>query len=208
MISWLKTVKFDYLQRRSNIRNSKDSIVYIIFSTKTHLTYVGETKSFTNRIKTELRNAFRSGMRTYDYKQCQYFEKRMGQIGFETWNYAILENLGHLRINEKNIRLRYESAYIQKIQPSLNIKGLKRNTQIIQAKREKQRPRKIRRNKSLPYEIGPQKLEVLGYEIKDLTSQEIYQGSLVDLFIKKFKFGHIYSIERKEEGGSKRTGTS
>src|ERR1700722_6731375 len=76
------------------------------------------------RIETEIRNAKKSATISHKYTdKFSYSEKRMGQIGYETWNYAILENLGKLGTNAKQIRMRVEKMYIKRLQPKLNIKS-------------------------------------------------------------------------------------
>lgn len=40
-----------------NFNNDKDSIVYLIYSTKTKQCYIRETQNFKTRIQTEIRNA-------------------------------------------------------------------------------------------------------------------------------------------------------
>ncbi len=47
---WLATPVAPFLDQVSNLENTKDSIIYIIFSTKTRLFYIGETKNLRSRI--------------------------------------------------------------------------------------------------------------------------------------------------------------
>ena len=98
------------------------SVIYMIYSTKTKHTYIGETQSMKKRIETELRNAYKSTKYIYKNKNNNFshFEKVMGRIGVETWGYRILCNLGELKYNAKNCRLNMEKAYIKHLKPSLN----------------------------------------------------------------------------------------
>jgi len=56
----------------------------------------------------------------------------MGMIGAETWSFAVLENLGRVRINEKQIRLKVEKQYIFMLRPALNIKSNRYHSRKVQ----------------------------------------------------------------------------
>ena len=94
-------------------------MIDLIYSTKPSKYYIGETQNMKKRIETEMRNAFRSSKVNYEYKHAQ-FERIMGRIGVQTWDYRILANLGELKYNAKNVRLNYERQYIGKLKPELN----------------------------------------------------------------------------------------
>src|SRR5690348_9817453 len=54
---WISETRMPHLESLSNLKNTKDSIVYVVFSTQTKLFYIGETGNLLSRIKTEFRNA-------------------------------------------------------------------------------------------------------------------------------------------------------
>ena len=119
---WIRFPKWNF-DNIKDLQNENNSIIYLAYSVKTRLCYVGETQNLKYRIETELRNAKNSTTKPKAKTSCMmYSEKRMGHIGYETWNYAILANLGKLTQNQKQIRLRYEQYFIKKLQPKLNIK--------------------------------------------------------------------------------------
>ena len=60
--------------------------------------------------------------------QLQFMEISMGRQGVESWNFGFLKNLGNLKDNAKNIRLRHERFYIRSLQPKLNVKHNKRHS--------------------------------------------------------------------------------
>ena len=110
---WLCYPKHKAFTTYSNLNNNKDSIIYLIYSTKTKKCYIGETKNLQNRIQTELRNAAKVTCKHNYKKEREEFEIYMGNIGFETWSYVILQNLGHLKNNDKATRLMVEKMYIR-----------------------------------------------------------------------------------------------
>ena len=123
--AWVRKILYDNYEKNKieSWPKENDSVVYMIISTKTSLTYVGETKNFLKRIQDEIRKAFNCTRTNYNYKnQAAFFEQRMGAIGPHTWSYIILNNMGKLLLNDKNLRLRMEAMYIQKYQPRLNCK--------------------------------------------------------------------------------------
>lgn len=70
-----------------NIPQEGSSVIYMIYSTRTKWIYVGETKNMEKRIETEMRNAYRSEGYKYKYRKSAFFEKRMGNMGVESWGY-------------------------------------------------------------------------------------------------------------------------
>src|SRR4051812_47951230 len=88
---WIRFPKWSF-NNMKDLQNENNSIIYLAYSIKTKLCYVGETQNLKYRIETELRNAKNSKQKT-KASNTMYCEKRMGHIGIETWNYAILANL-------------------------------------------------------------------------------------------------------------------
>ena len=120
---WLVKPKHNLPFNSVDYTNDKDSIIYLLYSTKTKHIYIGETQNFKNRIQNEIRNAKKAYMSdSKDKNKYQNFEKYMANIGVESWSYLILKTLGKPRYATKQLRLQTEKAYIKILQPKLNVR--------------------------------------------------------------------------------------
>src|SRR3954454_6389533 len=122
----------------------------------------------------------------------------MGNIGFETWSYVILQNLGHLKNNDKATRLMVEKMYIRELAPQLNIRHNFRIIKKWQVKQEKgerknrQRNRPVMRIRKQPDEQRVKDICPTVYELTEVYNpRNIYTTSILENYIKTFKHGHI-----------------
>jgi len=126
-----------------------------------------------------------------------YSEKRMGHIGYETWNYAILANLGKLTQNQKQIRLRYEQYFIKKLQPKLNIK-------YNIAFRKEQRTEKKKQSYKIrtPTKASKGHNNITTYTITEIhkTPPNTLTTQCLDIMIPLLKHGHHYKITTQKRG--------
>src|SRR6185503_7988342 len=198
---WIKYPKWSFPEE-DDLLNENDSIIYLAYSTKTKLTYIGETQNLKYRIETELRNA-KNSANTSNKKRSpfMYFEKRMGHIGYETWNYVILANLGRLSNNQRQIRQRYEQFFIKKKQPKLNIKYTKnkkrKHGQIHSNKQLIKFRKKHKQNGN-----SPTSHNITTYEITELykSPTTTFTVQCIDTILPRLIHGHHYKMVMTQRG--------
>ena len=185
-----------------------DSIIYVLFNTQTKDMYVGETQDMKKRFEDELRRG-RECSTSYGrnnkkkLRDFTYAEKTMARIGWEKFIFIPIKNLGTLKHNAKQIRLRFERLYINKINPSMNTRSTSYPHEKLQVKKSKRRrPLMKFRNKTEQKHRGLKNLEATTYRITNLTKFETITTNILDLTLKTLKEGHYYSIQRIKKGAT------
>jgi hypothetical protein len=133
----------------------------------------------------------------------------MGDIGFETWSYVILHNLGQIKKDDKATRLMVEKMFIRELSPQLNIRNnlrMYKKWQIKQRNREYKGGRSKRpviriRKKLQPDEQRTKELHLTTYELTEVYNpRNMYTTHIVENYIKTLKHGHTYSLRIATKG--------
>ena len=97
----------------------------------------------------------------------------MARIGWEKFVFVPIKNLGNIKHNAKQIRLRFERMYINKVNPSMNTRSTPHPHDKFQTKKSKRRrPLMKFRNKGEQKHRGLKNLTATTYRITDLTKFE------------------------------------
>ena len=183
-----------------------ESIIYILFNTQTKDMYVGETQDLKKRFEDEIRKG-RECSTTYSRKNRKklhnftHAEKTMARIGWEKFIFVPVKNLGHIKHNAKQIRLRFERLYINKINPSMNTRATQNPQEKFQTRKSKRRrPLMKFRNKGEQKHKGLKNLTATTYRVTNLTKFETATTNVLDLTLKTLKEGHYYTIQTIKKG--------
>ena len=119
----------------------------------------------------------------------------MARIGWEKFIFVPVKNLGHIKHNAKQIRLRFERLYINKINPSMNTRATQNPQEKFQTRKSKRRrPLMKFRNKGEQKHKGLKNLTATTYRVTNLTKFET-ATNVLDLTLKTLKEGHYYTIQ-------------
>lgn len=123
------------------------SLAYLLISTKTRDSYIGESSAAYTRFKAEItagkNSHLSSNAKNPNYSV--YLAKRMNKVGFNNFIHIPIRILPNNTVLE---RKRLERFLIEKTQPNLNARIFKRHRTTRRDEQKQQRHRKLRRHRA------------------------------------------------------------